>query len=124
MIGRLRVALRTASKAELVCAKDEIRGRCDRFFRVNTHALNITAPKAIIDLDIASYSPPECLQPLVQCLRAGLRFSIIRGAHHHENPPHPLALLRARRKRPRRRAAEQRDELAASCMSRKEHCEG
>ena len=34
-------------------------------------------------------------------------------------------LLRPRHKRPRcRRAAEQRDELAASCMSRKEHCEG
>ena len=34
-------------------------------------------------------------------------------------------LLRARRERPRRcRAAEQRDELAASCMTGKEHCEG
>src|SRR5262249_9431195 len=34
-------------------------------------------------------------------------------------------LLRARRERPRRRrAAEKRDELAAPCMSRKEHCEG
>jgi hypothetical protein len=33
-------------------------------------------------------------------------------------------LLRARRERPRDRAAEKRDELAASCMSGKEHCEG
>ena len=34
-------------------------------------------------------------------------------------------LLRARRERPRRcRAAEQRDELAAFCMTGKEHCEG
>ena len=33
--------------------------------------------------------------------------------YHHADAPHPLALLRARRKRPRRRAAEQRDELAA-----------
>jgi hypothetical protein len=33
-------------------------------------------------------------------------------------------LLRARRERPRcRRAAEQRDELAAFCMTGKEHCE-
>jgi len=33
--------------------------------------------------------------------------------------------LCARRERPRSRgAAEQCDELAASCMSRKEHCEG
>jgi len=35
------------------------------------------------------------------------------------------SLLRPRRERPRSsRAAEQRDELAPSCMSRKEHCEG
>jgi len=33
--------------------------------------------------------------------------------------------LGARRERPRRRrTAEQRDELAPSCMSGKEHCEG
>jgi hypothetical protein len=45
--------------------------------------------------------------------------------NEHADAPHPLALLRARRERPRsRRAAEKRDELAASCMSRKEHCEG
>ena len=32
--------------------------------------------------------------------------------HKHANASHPLALLRARRERPRRRAAEKRDELA------------
>ena len=33
--------------------------------------------------------------------------------HEHADAPHPLGLLRARRQRPRRRrAAEQRDELA------------
>src|SRR5262249_38860655 len=32
--------------------------------------------------------------------------------HEHANATHPLALLRARRERPRRRAAEQRDERA------------
>jgi hypothetical protein len=32
-------------------------------------------------------------------------------------------LLRARRERPCRRSAEKRDELAAFCMTRKEHCE-
>ena len=31
--------------------------------------------------------------------------------------------LRARRERPRRRPAEQRDELTALCMTRKKHCE-
>src|SRR5262249_55531748 len=44
---------------------------------------------------------------------AGLRFRIVRSIRHqHADPPHPVALLRAHRERPRRRAAEQRDELA------------
>src|SRR5262249_12643873 len=39
---------------------------------------------------------------------------IIRGlVHQHPNAPHPLALLRARPERPRRHAAQKRDELVA-----------
>jgi hypothetical protein len=41
--------------------KDEIRPRCDRFFGENTHALNVAAREAIIDLDISSHSPSEHL---------------------------------------------------------------
>jgi hypothetical protein len=46
---------------------------------------------------------------------ARLSFRIIGGEiHEHADPPHPLRLLRARRERPhRRRATEQRDEVAA-----------
>src|SRR5262249_44885713 len=44
---------------------------------------------------------------------ASLSFQIGRSrAHEHVDAPHLLAVLRARRERPRRRAAEQRDELA------------
>jgi len=41
-------------------------------------------------------------------------FGIVRGqVHEHSDPPHPLALLRTRRERPRsRRTTEQRDEFA------------
>jgi hypothetical protein len=42
----------------------------------------------------------------------------------HADAPHALALLRVRRERPRRCAADKRDELATPCMSRKEHCAG
>jgi hypothetical protein len=46
---------------------------------------------------------------------AGLTFRIVgRQGQQHADPPHPVALLRPRRERPRRRAAEQRDELAPS----------
>jgi hypothetical protein len=41
-----------------------------------------------------------------------------------EKPHHRhRSLLPTRRKRPSRGAAEQRDELAALCMTRKKHCE-
>src|SRR5262249_40827907 len=44
----------------------------------------------------------------------GLKHRIVRGAGQEDaDPPHALALLRPRRERPRRRAAEQRNELAA-----------
>ena len=46
---------------------------------------------------------------------AGPYFWIVPGECVQEHDaPHPLALLRARRERQRRRAAEQRDECAAS----------
>src|SRR5262245_2630571 len=49
--------------------------------------------------------------------------SVLRRAVEKANHRH--GWLAARRERPcGRRAAEQRDELAASCMSGKEHCEG
>jgi hypothetical protein len=41
-----------------------------------------------------------------------LPFRIVRGeSHEHTDAPHALSLLRARRARPHRRAAEQRDKL-------------
>jgi hypothetical protein len=48
------------------------------------------------------------LQPLQEPRDAGLSFRIVRGqVHKHADPTRPLALLRARRERPRgRRAAE------------------
>src|SRR5262249_3366848 len=46
---------------------------------------------------------------------ASLPYWIVWGQGiEHTDPPHSLQLLRARRERPRRRAAEQRDELAAA----------
>src|SRR5262249_15418273 len=57
--------------------------------------------------------PPELLETLPERrdldLRVRVAFSI---SHQHANPPHPLALLRPRRQRPRGRATKQPDELA------------
>jgi hypothetical protein len=44
-----------------------------------------------------------------------LRLGIVGGqVHEHADAPHPLRLLCLRRQRPRRRTAEQRDEIAPS----------
>src|SRR5262249_40618978 len=54
-------------------------------------------------------------QPLRERRDLGERIRIVRApAHEHTDTPHTLALLRARRERPRRRsrAAEERDEHA------------
>src|SRR6516162_4368894 len=56
--------------------------------------------------------PPEFLQPLAQGRNACLSVRIVRSQHYYGEAPHTLGLLRARRERPRCRAAEQRDELA------------
>src|SRR5262249_32931919 len=59
--------------------------------------------------------PTKLLQPLRESGEPSLTFRIVRGEiHEHADAPDALALLRARRERPRgRRAAEQRYELAA-----------
>src|SRR5262249_21655046 len=63
---------------------------------------------------VAADGPAQQRQPLQERPDAGLKYRIIRGCvHEHADAPHPLALLRARCERPRRRrAAEQTDELA------------
>src|SRR5262245_30216976 len=57
--------------------------------------------------------PAQFPQPAQERRDAGSAFRIVRGgAHEHADTSHLVGLLRARRQRPRRRAAEQRDELA------------
>jgi len=62
-------------------------------------------------------------EALAKCPQA-VRNRVRRSTVEEPNYRHRL-LLRPRCERPRgRRAGEQRDELAAPCMSGKEHCEG
>src|SRR5262249_61738759 len=67
----------------------------------------------MLDSDIAVLGPAERLEFLAKCNDAGPHFGIILVIWMQEcDAPHALSLLRPRRERPRRRAAEQRDELA------------
>src|SRR5262245_49310174 len=71
--------------------------------------------RAKIDLHVAAHGPAQVLEPLDECCVSFLSIPFDSAAREHNNTPCPLALLRLRRQRPRRRrAAEQRDELAPS----------
>src|SRR5262249_55193427 len=67
----------------------------------------------IFDCDVTTGRPSQFLDAPLQCRSLLLPFWIIGGSGHQPpDSPHPLALLRARREWPRRRAADERDELA------------
>jgi hypothetical protein len=67
-----------------------------------------------VDPNIAALRPAERLESLAERGDKGLSFRVALGiCHQHVDPPRPLRLLRARRERPRSRAAEQLDELAS-----------
>jgi len=69
----------------------------------------------MLDLDVAVLGPAERLETLAKCNDPSQHFGIILGVWMQESDaPHALALLRARRHRPRRCGAEQSDELAPS----------
>src|SRR4051812_7491507 len=77
--------------------------------------LCVACSPAVFDPDVAAIGPAQNLQALQESGDTSLIFRIVRsGGNDHPDAPHPLALLRPRGKRPRcRRAAKQRDELAA-----------
>ena len=94
--------------------QNNIRRERHQFRNVTWIARRIAAAPAIVDLQVASYLPPQVPKFLKERSVAGLSLRVVRRYRgEHADPPHPLGLLRARRERPRsRRAAEQRDELA------------
>ena len=62
----------------------------------------VVATPSIVDPHVVADSPAQLLQPLMESCEARLSFSIIGdGIHEHADAPHALALLRARRQRPR-----------------------
>src|SRR5262249_40825534 len=81
--------------------------------RVGPNQLHVVRCPALVELDVHAFRPSQSLQLLLQRLDAGLHLRIARAVgHQHADAPHSLWLLRARRERPRGRAAEKRDELA------------
>src|SRR5262249_3290570 len=85
----------------------------DNLFCKAPHPIGITSRPAIVGPEVTAVGPAQSLQSLAERGQVSTTFRIIRTPHQHRDLPHPLALLRARRKRPRRRRPDkQRDELA------------
>src|SRR5262245_45932848 len=95
---------------------DDVRREGDQFRRVSATALDIRCSKAVVNPDVTAVCPSQLLQSLQQRPHARLCLRIVlRQVHQHADAPHPLSLLRLRPEWPcRRRASEQRNELAAS----------
>src|SRR5215471_11249438 len=79
-------------------------------------AANVDTARGPADVKarIAAVGPAQFRQPLDESgeLSPPPRIALVR-TQEHADAPHPFALLRACRERPRGRAAEQRDEVAA-----------
>src|SRR5262249_51809257 len=75
-------------------------------------SLGIATSPAFVDLQIAARLPAQLFEPLIERHQPTFGLGIVRDAHQNANVLHSLELLRARRERPRCRAAEQRDERA------------
>jgi hypothetical protein len=86
--------------------RDEIRG-------IGPHQIHVVRGPALVELNIAALGPSQPCQFLPERLNAGLNFRItLRKGYKNSDPPHPIRLLCTRRKRPCRRPADQRNELA------------
>src|SRR5262245_57999418 len=95
--------------------ENDIRRERNQFGRVSANVVGIDSSPANVDPQVAADGPAEFLQLLLERAEPCLIFRSVRGCgQEYADAPHPAALLPARRERPRCRAAEQRDELAAS----------
>src|SRR5262249_46486513 len=93
--------------------KNDVRRAGCQFRRVFPSLVDIAAAPAVIDPSIAPVDPAQLRQRLHEYGELSLRSLIVSDARERADAPHALALLGARRERPRGRTAEQGDELPA-----------
>src|SRR5262249_7195043 len=95
--------------------QDDLRREPHKLCRIFAHAHDVAASPAPSDCQVAPLSPPPLRKSASEYRDSLLRQRVILAdADEHADAAHLLPLLRARRKRPRRRAAEQCDEVASS----------
>ena len=106
--------LQQRGHARRASGQDDVRRERDQFRRVFANAVGIVAaPSGRRSARCGRRSSPIAASPCRNAASGPGLPHRPRPGHEHADAPHPLALLRARRERPRRRrAAEQRDEFA------------
>jgi hypothetical protein len=94
---------------------NEVGLELQEIYSIGPHQIHIIHGPTFVELNVAAPRPPKPCKLFAKSLNASLNFHVSwRVRHQNPDPAHPLALLCARRERPRsRRAAEKRDELAS-----------
>src|SRR5262245_41790110 len=114
-MGRVLASRATAAVTGVACATDQFGSCVDELFRQPLHTVHIGGREAVVDPDVAALDPSQLLEAAFECIQERGCLPVILGrAHEHADVPHPLA-LRARHansRRCRRRAADERYELA------------
>src|SRR5262249_42437464 len=101
-------------RTRIAGSEDDIRRESHQVGCIGAEAIGIARSPSGLDLHIAADGPARLLQTLQKYSIARLSERIVRiRVHEHADAPHALALLRPRHSRPRRRAAEQHDDLAS-----------
>jgi hypothetical protein len=89
--------------------------QADQLLRERSYPIGVIAVPSKVHPQVAPTGPTEACKRLNECRNGSLPHGIVFVARYeHAGAPHPVALLRARRKRPSHRAAEFSDEIAPS----------
>ena len=93
--------------------ENDVRFQLDQIGCVGAHQIHVVRGPALVELDVVMFDPAQSEKLVPEGLNASLDFNVAgRIWQQDADPPCATALLRARLQRPRRRAAEKRDELA------------
>ncbi len=100
-------------QCRVAVTEDDVGRERQQRLRIFTHESQIAAGPAYVDACRRALRPTQALEPVKHGPKPALIGRGLDRAHQHRDPTRTGGLLRARRERPRRRAADERDELAA-----------
>src|SRR5262249_20912945 len=91
--------------------QDHVGAQIEQFFGELARMDYVARTPAIDELDIAALDPAERVRARLKTHAPRLPFRVTRDPHQSAHPPHAIRLLRARRERPSRSAAQKDHEL-------------